>query len=140
MLRTMLVDDNPLFLAALQKLLATMDGIEVVATATSGAQAVTEVERLAPDLVLLDLMMPGMHGLDAMRAIRRLARVPQVVIITLHDTADYRDEARNSGALALISKQALDEELPPLVADLIGTGQPARCNAPAPALSKRSTS
>jgi len=130
MLRTMLVDDSPLFLAALQKLLATKDGIEVVATATSGAQAQSEVERLAPDLVLLDLMMPGMHGLDALRAIRRLARAPQIVIITLHDTADYRHEARNSGALALISKHELDQELPPLVADLLGPGQPTRCGAP----------
>jgi DNA-binding NarL/FixJ family response regulator len=119
MLRTMLVDDNPLFLAALQKLLATMEGIEVVATATSGAAALPEVERLTPDLVLLDLMMPGMHGLEALRAIRGLPRVPQVVIVTLHDTAEYYHEARRNGALALISKHALDEELRPLVAGLL---------------------
>jgi DNA-binding NarL/FixJ family response regulator len=119
MLRTILVDDNPLFLAALQKLLATMDGIDVVATATSGEQALCDVERLTPDLVLLDLMMPGMHGFDALRALRALSHAPQIVIITLHDTADYRHEALSRGALALISKRALDEELPPLVADLL---------------------
>ena len=119
MLRTMLVDDNPLFLGALQKLLATMDGIEVIATASSGEQALSEAERLTPDLVLLDLMMPGMHGFDALHAMRCLSRVPQIVIITLHDTADYRHEARSRGALALISKHALDEELPPLVAGLL---------------------
>jgi DNA-binding NarL/FixJ family response regulator len=118
MLRTILVDDNPLFLAALQKLLATMDGVDVVATATSGAEALSRVERLAPDLVLLDLMMPGMHGLDALRAIRGLSPAPHVVIVTLHDTPDYRQEAHRKGALALISKHALDEELPPLLAGL----------------------
>jgi DNA-binding NarL/FixJ family response regulator len=119
MLRTMLVDDNPLFLAALQKLLATMGGVDVVATATSGPEALTHVERLAPDLVLLDLMMPGMHGLDALRAIRSLSQVPHVVIVTLHDTPDYREEACRNGALALVSKHALDEELPPLLAGLL---------------------
>ena len=119
MLRTMLVDDNPLFLAALQKLLATMDGVDVVATATSGAEALSGVERLAPDLVLLDLMMPGMHGLDALHAMRGLSPAPHVVIITLHDTPDYRQEAHRNGALALVSKHALDEELPPLLAGLL---------------------
>src|SRR5688572_20646542 len=127
MLRTMLVDDNPLFLAALRKLLATMDGIDVIATVSSGEQALSEAARLTPDLVLLDLMMPGMHGLDALRALRRLAHVPQIVIITLHDTADYRHEACESGALALISKHALDDELPTLVADLLAARQPTRC-------------
>jgi DNA-binding NarL/FixJ family response regulator len=119
MLRTMLVDDNPLFLGALQRLLSTMEGIEVIATANSGEQALSEAERLTPDLVLLDLMMPGMHGFEALRAMRCLSRVPQIVIITLHDTADYRHEACSRGALALISKHALDEELPPLVARLL---------------------
>ena len=125
MLRTMLVDDNPLFLAALQRLLETIEGIEVVATATSGVEAVRAAERIAPDLVLLDLLIPGMHGLDALRAIRGLAHPPQVVIVTLHDTADYRNAAQRNGALALISKNALHEELPPLVARLRqpGSGQ-----------------
>ena len=130
MLRTMLVDDNPLFLAALQKLLATMDGIEVIGTASCGEQALTEAERLTPDLVLLDLMMPGMHGFDALRAMRALSHVPQIVIITLHDTADYRSEACSRGALALISKHTLDEELRPLVAKLLCPGRAARGDVP----------
>ena len=130
MLRTMLVDDNPLFLAALQKLLATMDGIEVIGTASCGEQALSEAERLTPDLVLLDLMMPGMHGFDALSAMRALSHVPQIVIITLHDTADYRSEACSRGALALISKHALDEELRPLVAKLLCPSPAARGDAP----------
>lgn len=129
MLRTLLVDDNRLFLDALQKLLAAMEGIEVVGTATSGEQALREVERLAPDLVLLDLMMPGMHGFNALRAIRELAHAPQVAVVTLHDSTDYRKEAQCSGAVALIAKHALDEELPPLIARLLG---PAQMNTHAP--------
>ena len=140
MLRTMLVDDNPLFLAALRKLLATMEGIEVVAAVNSGEQALSEAERLTPDLVLLDLMMPGMHGFDALRRMRGLSRVPQIVIITLHDTADYRHEACRNGALALISKHALDDELPTLVAELLGAGRPTRCKESASAFDGPSTS
>ena len=129
MLRTMLVDDNPLFLAALRKLLATIDGIEVIGTASCGEEALSEAQRLTPDLVLLDLMMPGMHGFDALHALRTLSHVPEIVIITLHDTADYRSEARSRGALALISKHALGEELPPLVAKLRCLEQDARFDA-----------
>ena len=116
--RTLLVDDNHAFLKAAQGLLATIDEIEVVGTTASEEEALREVERLAPDLVLMDVMMPGMNGFEAARLICAMDRPPIVVFASLHDGAPYLEAARRSGAAALISKHSFCDDLPALIRHL----------------------
>ena len=118
--RTLLVDDNRAFLNAAQSLLATLPEVEVVGCAASGQGALDEVARLAPDLVLMDVVMPGMNGFQTAHLIRARACAPQVVMVSLHDSAEYHAAALRSGAKALISKHNVAEKLPHLIAHLFG--------------------
>lgn len=127
--RILLVDDNRAFLSAAQGLLATLPEVEIVGCATSGQEALDEVARLAPDLVLMDVMMPGMNGFETARLIRAPGVAPQVVIVTLHDSAEYHAAALRSGARALVSKHEFATAIPRLVATL-GRGDAATSKTP----------
>ncbi|HYI47838.1 MAG TPA: LytTR family DNA-binding domain-containing protein [Allosphingosinicella sp.] len=84
-LRVMVVDDEPLAVERLQLLLARFEGIAVVGTANDGAAALRIAEAVAPDLVLLDIAMPGMDGIDVARALSRSAVDPVVIFVTAFD-------------------------------------------------------
>ena len=117
-MRTLIVDDSQAFLKAARSLLATIEEVEVVGAATSGEEALREVAHLAPDLVLMDVMMPGMNGFEAARLICAMKRPPIVVFVSLHDGAPYLEAARRSGAAALISKHSFCDDLPALIRHL----------------------
>ena len=89
MIRVLVVDDHTLVRQGIVGLLQSQPDIEVVAQAGSGAEALAAVAEAHPDVVLMDIAMPGLGGLDATREIR--ARFPevQVVILTIHDREDY---------------------------------------------------
>lgn len=95
MTTVLLVDDHPLVRAGLTTLIGTTDDLEIVGEAGGGEQAVTKVSELAPEVVLMDLSMPGMDGVEATRRI--LAAHPQVRVVVL---TSFADEGRVADALA----------------------------------------
>jgi CheY-like chemotaxis protein len=117
--RVLVVDDSPVFLAVASELLAGLPGVEVVGSATSGQAGFELAVRLAPDLVLTDLRMPGFDGLDLAQRLGALPDPPRVVIMTLSDLPAYRTAARAAGASDLLSKEDLASALPSIVRRLL---------------------
>lgn len=110
-IRVFLVDDNPEFLEAATHFLATDPGIEIIGSANSGRSALEQVTRLEPDLVLIDLEMPEMNGLEVTRQIKAQPHPPCVVILTLHDNPVYDDLAKSVHADSLITKSGFGAEV-----------------------------
>jgi two-component system response regulator AlgR len=107
-LRALIVDDEPLAIERLQILCARLDGVSLVGTASDGAAALRLVEALAPDLLFLDISMPGLTGLDVAHALRASgAPLPSIVFVTAHD----------SFAVAAFDAEACDYLLKPVSAD-----------------------
>ncbi len=84
-LRTLIVDDEPLAVERMQVLCAELDGLQVVGTANDGKAALRLAEKLAPDLLLLDMTMPGMDGLALARELAKAAAPPAVIFVTAHE-------------------------------------------------------
>lgn len=122
-IRTILVDDSPEFLSLVSEHLAAAGGFEIAATAGTGEEAVKLACELAPDLVLLDLMMPGMNGIEASRRITAAAKAPVVIILTLHDNQEYRQAASDAGAGGFVTKSLLRTELVPCIFSCLETRQ-----------------
>ncbi len=113
MIRLLLADDQALVRAGFASLLATQADIEVVGEAADGAEAVRQATALVPDVVLMDIRMPGMDGLAATKAISgdgRLGGV-RVVILTTFDLDEYVFEAICNGASGFLVKDTEPEEL-----------------------------
>ena len=108
-IRVLLVDDHPMVRTALAEVLADQDGVTVVGECEDGSQFVEAATRLKPDVVCMDMSMPGMSGLDATEALRAAgARVPVVV---LSAAACTRPAVAASGADALVPKTARPDAL-----------------------------
>ncbi len=106
MIRTVLVDDSPTFRTLLQSILEAAGDFSVVGVASEGEKAVTLVEQLAPDLVLMDVMLAGMDGLGATREIMERCPTPVVVVSSLVDSKAQKVifEALSAGAVDVLSK------------------------------------
>jgi DNA-binding NarL/FixJ family response regulator len=101
--RVLIVDDHPLTQEALASLL-TQHGFEIVAQASSGDEAIKQAAKQQPDLVLLDLSMPGMSGLEALPEIRRVAPGSEVVVLTASGTEENLLRAIKGGASGYLLK------------------------------------
>ena len=119
-LRVLVVDDNPLFLSAARNLLSELPEVERFEFVNSGAEALMKVTELCPDLVLMDIMMPGINGLETMLILRNRIPAPRMYAVTLHDSAEFRAAALKSGADGLISKTDFATAIPELLAALAG--------------------
>jgi two-component system response regulator AlgR len=108
-LRTLIVDDEPLAVERLQVICARLPGLIVTGTASEGASALRLIEALTPDLVLLDLTMPGMDGLTVARALRRQPQAPAIVFVTAHD--EFAVEAFDLDAVDYVLKPVAPERL-----------------------------
>ena len=112
-MRVLLADDSALFLEQIVAWLASEPEIEVVGQATSGAQAIDLAERIKPSVVLLDIVMPGMNGIEATWQLKRLPNAPAVVMLTLHGEPAYHAAAAAAGADGFVCKADLATELLP---------------------------
>ena len=123
-MRVLVVDDHPLARAALRKLLARLPGWVVVGEADDGDEAIRAVDRLKPDLVLMDLTMPRCDGLLATRAIRRRHPQVRVVILTVHRNPEQFWEAIRCGAQGYLTKSLDPATLLASLQELITDEQP----------------
>jgi DNA-binding NarL/FixJ family response regulator len=110
-IRVLLVDDQELVRAGLRMILQPEDTIEVVGEAADGLQAVAEVARLEPDVVLMDIRMPNVDGIDATARIVRASPATRVVILTTFDLDEYVYRALQAGASGFLLKDAPPSEL-----------------------------
>lgn len=108
-LRTLIVDDEPLAIERLQILCARLPGIALVGTAADGAAALRLIEALAPDLVLLDIAMPGMSGMDVAQAVAGQSPLPAVVFVTAFD--QFAVAAFDTAAVDYLLKPVAPERL-----------------------------
>ena len=106
-----IVEDHTLLRAGLRALLSQDSDLEVVGEADNGRDAVRAIGALAPDLVLLDLCMPGMNGIEAMMDIKRRNPETRVLVLTMHDTDEYILQSLRAGADGYILKDATYDEL-----------------------------
>ncbi len=116
--RVIVVDDNPTFLKVAARLMRSLPHIEMVAEATSGAEAIKLAAELHPDLVLMDLEMPEMDGLEATRSLHTRPTPPAVFLMSVHDVSLYRNAATAAGAVRFLAKSDLVTELGIAVAAL----------------------
>ena len=108
--RILIVDDHTLLRAGLRALLLQDVGFEVVGEAENGRDAIRAVGQLTPDLVLMDLTMPGMTGIEAITEIKRRYPEVRVLVMTLHTAEDYIHASLKAGADGYILKDATHEE------------------------------
>lgn len=115
MIRVLLVDDDPLVCAHLRTILGTADDLEVVGESYDGACALDAVTRHKPDVVLMDLRMPGVDGITATQHIGALREPPVVVALTTFDTDQHVLRALDAGAAGFLLKSTPPEDLIGLV-------------------------
>lgn len=115
MIRVVVVDDEPMVCAHLRTILGAAGDVRVVDEAFDGAAAVEAVIRHRPDVVLLDLRMPGVDGFTALGRIVKLAHRPAVVVLTTFDADEYVLRALRAGAAGFLVKSTRPEELIGLV-------------------------
>jgi DNA-binding NarL/FixJ family response regulator len=107
--RVLLADDHTLVLEGLSKLL--QKEFDLVGTASSGAEAVEMAATLLPDVVLMDISMPGLNGIDAARQLRERVPKVKVVAVTMHNNTTYVREAMKAGMAGYVLKQSAASEL-----------------------------
>jgi DNA-binding NarL/FixJ family response regulator len=110
-IRVLVVDDEPLFVEMLQALLDAEEDIEIVGTAAHGQDALRLAADLSPDLVVMDLSMPVMNGIDATRALRDQDPNACVLILTGGASLVEVDDARKAGAAGYLTKDRIGSEL-----------------------------
>ncbi|MCW7947421.1 LuxR family transcriptional regulator [Streptomyces hygroscopicus] len=110
-IRVVLADDQPLIRTALQMVIADAPDLEVVGEAGNGAEAVELTDTLRPDVVVMDIRMPGMDGIEATRQITAGPGTAQVVVLTTFDDDDYVYAALRAGASGFLVKDMALEEI-----------------------------
>jgi two-component system invasion response regulator UvrY len=109
--RIVIVDDQPPFREAARLVVDLLDDFDVVGEATSGEEALAVVEALSPDLVLMDINLPGMSGVEATRRLRAAHPEVVTVLVSTYEVEDLPRGADSSGALAYVHKEHLDADL-----------------------------
>lgn len=110
-IRVVIVDDDPLVRGMLTLMLDGADGIVVVGEAADGATAITAVDRHLPDVVLMDIRMPGVNGITATERLRRRHRPPEIIVLTTFDTDEHVLRALRAGASGFLLKDTPPEQI-----------------------------
>lgn len=116
-IRVLVVDDHPMVAQGIQSVLEDHEGIEVVGTLTNGGAVVDQLHDLNPDVILMDLNMPGMGGLTATELVLEQRPGTRVLILSMHDSPEYISSALSHGAMGYVLKDVPTEE----IADAIKT-------------------
>lgn len=110
-LRILLVDDHAVLRSGLRLLIDNQADLQVVGEAGTAAEALGKVRALQPDIIILDLNMPGMDGLTAIPLLQQESPQSRILILTMHDDVNYLQGALRTGASGYILKKAVDTEL-----------------------------
>jgi DNA-binding NarL/FixJ family response regulator len=110
-IRILLVDDHPVLRSGLEALLDLEDGMQVVGQASTGEEGVEKARLLRPDVVVMDLAMPGMDGLEATRLIAAQTPAPRVLVLTSQAEDDFLLPVLEAGGSGFVRKTSADEDL-----------------------------
>jgi DNA-binding NarL/FixJ family response regulator len=110
-IRVLIVDDHPVVRAGLTSMLGTQPGLKVVGCACSGEEALAMLRSQSADVLLLDLRMPGMNGIDVLHALEAISSPPRVVVLTSFETDEDVYRAINSGAQGYLLKNTSQDEM-----------------------------
>jgi two-component system, NarL family, response regulator NreC len=124
MMRVLLADDHTLFREGVRSLLATETDIEVVGQASNGLEAIQMAEQLLPDVIVMDLMMPVMSGIEATRRIKVQLPDTKVLVLSMYDDEEYVQQLLAAGASGCILKRATSEELVKALREVVSGGMP----------------
>ncbi len=111
MVRVLLVDDHNVVRAGLKALLESTGRVDVVGEASTGEEAIDRARTLEPDIVIMDLAMPGMDGVQATRHITGLGLEARILVLTIHDEDEFLVPALNAGAAGFLNKSVADTDL-----------------------------
>jgi RNA polymerase sigma factor (sigma-70 family) len=109
--RIILADDHTIVRQGLRQLLMGERGFEIVGEAETGLEAVALVERLRPDVLVLDVMMPEINGIEVARSVKRRSPDTKVIILSMHDSEAFVVESLRAGVSAYLLKQTTSEDL-----------------------------
>jgi DNA-binding NarL/FixJ family response regulator len=126
MIKILIVDDNRLFRVRVLAFLAAYPEVMVVGEAEDGQAVLKKAKELNPDIVLMDVKMGGMNGLDATRKLKMELPDIQVIILSRYDLEAYRNAAEALGASAYVTKRTLVDELLPAIRRVAKTNQTAQ--------------
>ena len=110
-IRVLLVDDHPLVTEGIGACLETWDSIKIIGTASSGSQAIEKALALKPDIILMDINLPDMTGLEATRQIKQQLPDARIMILSMHDNREYVVSALEGGASGYILKDVSSAEV-----------------------------
>ncbi len=110
-IRVVLADDHALVRAGIRALLERIENVEVLAEAGTGTETLELIRDLHPDVVLLDIAMPGLSGLEVAKEVARSFPETRVIVLTVHETEAYAEHAISAGALGFLPKSAASDEL-----------------------------
>jgi DNA-binding NarL/FixJ family response regulator len=121
-LRVLIADDHPVFRNGLRMLLSAQDGIDVVGDASTGREAVTQADELQPDVVVMDLQMPELNGIEATREIVAASPHVKVLVLTMFEDDDSVFAAMRAGARGYLLKGADQDEIVRAI-EAVGSGE-----------------
>ena len=130
--RVLLVDDHALVRAGIRALLEALPRVEVVGETGDGLAAVQLATELAPDVILLDITLPGLNGLEVATRVARLGSGTRVLMLSMHASPEYAARAFAAGAAGYLNKDSAFDELAAAL-DAIGAGRRYLCRAIDPA-------
>ncbi|MEO0774320.1 MAG: response regulator transcription factor [Pseudomonadota bacterium] len=120
--RVVIVDDHPMVAEGIQSILESFDDVAVIATLSDGQQIIDQVEALDPDVILLDLNMPGIGGLSTTEIILESRPDTRILILSMHDSPEYISSALSHGAVGYVLKDVPTEEIKQAI-DAVMDGQ-----------------
>lgn len=109
--RILLADDHTIVRQGIRALLDAQEGIEVVGEAEDGRQAVEKVKELVPDIVVIDITMPNLNGIEATRQIKKINDKIKVLVLTVHDNEEYVHQILQAGASGYLLKESAVSDL-----------------------------